>query len=242
MKIEEFSNEFDTLLSSYSSINQFGVTNNSISIELDEYEKSVFLTNAQEEIVIDMYKGNNTLRNSFEKTEEFRRYLSNLIKTYTTSQKEEGYTGLSSSSVFFKIPDDLMFITYESVNVNEEELKCNNTNITVVPVTQDEYHRIRRNPFKWSNNKRVLRLDNDSNIIELISKYTIESYLVRYLSKPTPIILTDLPDNLSINGINVKTECELNPAIHRTILERAVKMALISKLQNINTGKDKNNV
>ena len=80
MTSEEFSNEFDTLLNSYSNVEAFGETPS--TIEVDEYEKSVFLTKAQEEIVIDMYNGKNPFKDSFEKTEEIRRYLSNLIKTH----------------------------------------------------------------------------------------------------------------------------------------------------------------
>lgn len=234
MTTEEFSNEFDTLLNSYSKIEEFGKTPS--TIELDEYEKSVFLTSAQEEIVIGMYNGKNPFGDSFERTEEIRRYLSDLIKTYTTDKKVE-YTGLSKSSVFFELPDDLWFITYESVNLKDDGLGCmSGENISVIPITQDEYHRIRKNPFRGANERRALRLDLSGKVVEIISKYNVESYLVRYLSRPAPIILTDLTDNLSINGISVKTECELNPVIHRAILERAVKLAIISRVPN--TGKE----
>lgn len=234
MTTEEFSNEFDTLLNSYSKIEEFGKT--SSTIELDEYEKSVFLTSAQEEIVIGMYNGKNPFGDSFERTEEIRRYLSDLIKTYTTDKKVE-YTGLSKSSVFFELPDDLWFITYEAVNLKDDGLGCmSGEDISVIPITQDEYHRIRKNPFRGANERRALRLDLSGKVVEIISKYNVESYLVRYLSRPAPIILTDLTDNLSINGISVKTECELNPVIHRAILERAVKLAIISRVPN--TGKE----
>lgn len=235
MTTEEFSNEFDTLLNSYSNIKAFGKT--SSTVELDEYEKSVFLTNAQEEIVIGMYNGKNSFGDSFERTEEIRRYLSDLIKTYTTTDKKVGYTGLSKSSVFFELPDDLWFITYEAVDLKDDGLGCmSGEDVSVIPITQDEYHRIKRNPFRGTNKRRALRLDLSNKVVEIISKYNVESYLVRYLSRPAPIILTDLTDNLSINGISVKTECELNPVIHRAILERAVKLAIISRVPN--TGKE----
>lgn len=235
MTTEEFSNEFDTLLNSYSTIGAFGKTLS--TIELDEYEKSVFLTNAQEEIVISMYNGKNPFGDSFERTEEIRRYLSDLIKTYTTTDKKVGYTGLSKSSVFFELPDDLWFITYESVNLKDDGLGCmSGEDISVIPITQDEYHKIRKNPFRGTNERRALRLDLSGKVVEIVSKYNVESYLVRYLSRPAPIILTDLTDNLSINGISVKTECELNPVIHRAILERAVKLAIMSRVPN--TGKE----
>jgi hypothetical protein len=38
----------------------------------------------------------------------------------------------------------------------------------------------------------------------------------------------DIPE-VSINNISVRTECELHPALHRRILEDAVRMALSSK-------------
>ncbi len=235
MTTEEFSNEFDTLLNSYSTIEAFGKTPS--TIELDEYEKSVFLTNAQEEIVIGMYNSKNPFGDSFERTEEIRRYLSGLIKTYTTTDKKVGYTGLSKSSVFFELPDDLWFITYESVNLKDDGLGCmSGEDISVIPITQDKYHRIRKNPFRGTNERRALRLDLSDKVVEIVSKYNVESYLVRYLSRPTPIILTDLTDSLSINDIRVKTECELNPVIHRAILERAVKLAIMSRVPN--TGKE----
>lgn len=238
MTTEEFSNEFDILIDSYRRFKAFDSKEELDSLEFDEFEKSIFLTKAQEEIVLELYNGKNPFKDSFEKTEEIRKYLNQLIKTYTTSDKISDSTGLSSNSVFFKLPEDLWFITYESVIFKDEQLGClNNTSAIVVPVTQDDYFKILRNPFKTSNSRRVLRLDIENNIVEIISKYNIEKYLVRYISKPEPIILIDLPDDLSINSISVKTECKLNPVLHRAILELAVKMAVFSKIPNTNTGK-----
>ena len=233
MTIEEFSNEFDTLLNSYATINQFGKVENPATIELDEYEKSVFLTKAQEETVIDLYSGKNPLGDSFEKTEEVRRYLSDLIKTYTTTDKKVGYVGLSKTSLFFELPEDLWFITYESAGLEDSRLGCmDGEEISVIPITQDDYFRIAKNPFRGTNKRRALRLDLGNRMVEIVSEYNIARYLVRYVARPEPIILTDLPDNLSINQISTKTECKLNPVIHRAILEKAVQLALISKAPN----------
>lgn len=236
MTTEEFSNEFDTLLNSHYTVEEFGKVPN--TIELDEYEKSVFLTKAQEEIVIDLYNGKNQFGDSFEKTEEIRRYLSDLIKTYVTSDKVNGYTGLSKNSVFFELPKDLWFITYESVDLKDDGLGCmNGEEVSVIPITQDDYSRISRNPFKGANERRALRLDLSNKIVEIVSKYNIDKYLVRYMSRPNPIVLIDLSDDLSINEVSIKTECMLNPAIHRAILEKAVQLALISKGQIQNVSK-----
>ena len=59
-------------------------------LEFDEYEKSVFLTKAQEELVISIYDGKNLSGESFENTEEARRSLSSLVKTFTTTAQVDG--------------------------------------------------------------------------------------------------------------------------------------------------------
>lgn len=224
MTNKEFSDGFSTLL------NSFGITPN---ITLDEYEKSTFLTNAQEQLIIDIYSGRNIIYGkSFEQTEELRRYLSNLVETYETSTKVTGKLGLSKDSVFFEIPQDTWFITYEVALLKDSRLGClDGIEASVVPLPQDDLYRAKDNPFRGPSKDRVLRLDIKSDLAELISKYNVDKYLMRYISQPTPIILVDLPDGLSINGISTESECELNPVVHRAILERAVQLAIISKTQ-----------
>ena len=224
MTNKEFSDGFSTLL------NSFGITPN---ITLDEYEKSTFLTNAQEQLIIDIYSGRNIIYGkSFEQTEEIRRYLSNLVETYETSTKVTGKLGLSKDSVFFEIPQDTWFITYEVAFLKDSRLGClDGIEAIVVPLPQDDLYRAKDNPFRGPSKDRVLRLDIKSDLAELISKYNVDKYLMRYISQPTPIILVDLPDELSINGVSTESECELNPVVHRAILERAVQLAIISKTQ-----------
>lgn len=224
MTNKEFSDGFSTLL------NSFGITPN---ITLDEYEKSTFLTNAQEQMIIDIYSGRNIIYGkSFEQTEEIRRYLSNLVETYETSTKVTGKLGLSQDSVFFEIPQDTWFITYEVAFLKDSRLGClDGIEASVVPLPQDDLYRAKDNPFRGPSKDRVLRLDIKSDLAELISKYNVDKYLMRYISQPTPIILVDLPDGLSIKGVSTESECELNPVVHRAILERAVQLAIISKTQ-----------
>ena len=222
MTNEEFSNEFDIL-----------INNINVGLEFDEYEKSVYLTKAQEEVVEGLYTGKIT-GDSFEGTEQLRRYLADLVKT-AILPCNKAPKGLSNNSVFAVLPDDLWFITYESVALNGDTPCINGKEIQVVPVTQDEYHRIKGNPFRRQNSRRALRLDVGNSMVELISDEDIRSYLVRYMSRPEPIILLDLPEELSINNVNEKTECKLNPGLHRTILEIAVNMAIKSRVSS--TGK-----
>lgn len=225
MTIEEFSNEFDVLLNSYAANNPLGVGQS--LTQLDEYEKSILLTESQESIVRDLYNGKLT-GDGFESTEEQRRNLDSLVNTLELTSKNISKPKMSDNSEFFQLPSDVWFITYESVLLSDESLGCkNNIRADVIPVRQDEYHNIKNNPFRGPSDKRVLRIDTGSSVIELISKYTIQSYFVKYLSKPKPIILQDITDeNLSINGETKRMGCELNTVLHRTILERAVALAI----------------
>lgn len=221
MTNQEFSNEFDILYNNIDSIQAPG---------LNDYEKSVFLTSAQDALVLELITGKNLLGESFEKTEELREYLTDLVKTARLSPIEDRRVlKISDKSTMYTPPQDLWFIVYESVVLDENELNCNNSNsIRVIPVTHDEYSKIKNNPFRRPERDRVLRL-NISNKIELVSKYKISDYTIRYISKLEPIILTDIEeDGLSIKGETIETECKLNPALHEAILGRAVELAKAS--------------
>lgn len=227
MTTQEFSDEFDTILNSYIVSNAFGQVDNPLSF--DEYEKSVFLTKAQEEVVITIYSGRNNLGLSFESTEEARKYLDNIVKTkYDVEKLEE--KGLTTKSYIYKLPQDLWFIIYEDVTIDDTKIGCaNKENISVIPITHDEYHRIKENPFRRANKRKVLRLDLADNLTELISEYNISAYNIRYLAHPSPIILEDLPENLKINNENKAQTCVLNSSIHKMILDRAVALAIASR-------------
>lgn len=225
MTTEEFSNEFDTLLQAFRLTQDEGIQN---YLAFDEYEKSVFLTKSQESLVLSLYQ-------SFELNESNRKSLEKLVKTVVLQPTISSEKVLSNKS--FTVPaidDKVLFYIYEQVTLDDEKLGCYNGNTALVtPVTHDEYFKIERNPFRKSNHRRVLRLNalmDGQEDIELISEYNIKDYLVRYLSKPSPIILTDLEDSLSIDGYTTTTECILNPALHRQILEDAVRMAIASKV------------
>jgi len=233
MRLQDFSTGMDTLLNSYAVSARFGSTDNPGTIELDEYEKSQLLTKSQEDTVIDLYSGRNPIGASFEQTEELRRYLANLVREAKLSPIETtaGILGIDSKSKFFTLPEDLWFITYESVDITDGKCK-GHTSLEVIPVRQDEYHRIKKNPFRGANGRRALRLDLSDGVIEIVSKHAVSEYYLRYLRKIKPIILTDLGSENSIRGISSATECELPESLHQMILERAVAAALQSRGYN----------
>ena len=202
MTLEELSNEFDVIVNSY---------DNSQSLVFNEYEKSIYLTKAQEYIIKELYR-------NYEGTEELNSYLKTLIKDKT-------YTIEDSTNIELDYPDNFLYILKEYANINTT-CKSNNR-VDVLPITQDEYNEVVENPFRGSKSK-VLRLEE--NKIKLITDLPIISYTMTYLSNPSPIILVDLPNGLTINNESKKsTTIETSESIHREILDKAVQLAIQSK-------------
>ena len=227
MNVQEFSNSFDTLLQPYITKDVNGNQNN---LAFDEYEKSIFLTKAQEQIVLELYQ-------ELEQSEEVRKYLSNLIKTdnyVPVGEQDETLINNNFKSYKVEISNDILFMIYEQCTLNDENNCINNKIVSVVPTIHDDLDKVLKNPFKSPNSRKVIRLDFD-NKIELISKYSISNYKVRYLKKPNPIILITLEDNLSINNGDTKvSNGETNPILHERIVQRAVQLAVQSKVKSNN--------
>lgn len=229
MTCEEFSLEFDLLYNNIMSNKAPG---------LSEYEKSLFLTQAQESIVLDIYSGK--YGDSFERTEETTSYLNQLFKqrTYDSGEFTEG-NKLDTRSIFVTLPEDIWFKTGETATIMDDSYKCQVDGlreVMVFPVTQDTLVRTKRSPFRGPNERRILRLDSGKNQVELISNYEIHSYTVRYLSRPEPIILKELPQGLTIGGKSSPQTCLLNTAIHKAILSKAVLIAKSSWESENNKG------
>lgn len=221
MNTQEFSNSFDVLYNNIMSNAAPG---------LNEYEKSVFLTKAQEEIVKNYFnpKGNK-YQEGFDGSAKRQIDFSGLI-----SVAEATTTSLSPTfdvrAKVYQLPEDLFLIINESLTTD--------TGIKqVIPIRYDEYTRLMSKPYKEPLKFQAWRLvtkGEGSSVVqsEVIphSGETITKYTIRYVRRPKPIILCNLSSdygNVSINGETSTSECELNPLIHEEILQRAVELAKI---------------
>ena len=225
MDVQELSNLFDTLLQPSIVKDNFGEQN---TLAFDEYEKSIFLTKAQEQIVLELYQ-------ELEQSEEVRKYLSNLIKTDNYSpigEQDETLINNTFKSYKVEIEDSVLFMIYEQCTLSDENNCVNGRIVSVVPTIHDDLDKVLKNPFKSPNNRKVIRLDFD-NKIELISKYNISNYKIRYLKKPNPIILVKLED-LNIDKKQEVSNGETNPILHERIVQRAVQLAVQSKVKSNN--------
>ena len=225
MDVQELSSLFDTLLQPYIAKDNFGEQN---TLAFDEYEKSIFLTKAQEQIVLELYQ-------ELEQSEENRKYLSNLIKTgnyVPIGEQDETLINNTFKSYKVEIEDSVLFMIYEQCTLSDENNCINGRIVSVVPTIHDDLDKVLKNPFKSPNSRKVIRLDFD-NKIELISKYNISNYKVRYLKKPNPIILVTLED-LNIDRKQEVSNGETNPILHERIVQRAVQLAVQSKVKSNN--------
>ena len=245
MTTEEFSNEFDTLLGVY--LEKYAVNNPNIeNIKFDEYEKSVLLTKAQEDVVRSIYTGMNSYNDYFDKNEEIRTYLNNITLS-KISDSFSDYTSIGdNTNTCITYPDidlsDIMFIVTEYFNGNYKNVL---RTLEVRPMEGNEWYYILMNPFKKPNNYRIYRtIDNNKVKLYINKSINPVSYTIRYIKKPEPIILTDLTTSgVSINGKSIRSECELHNAIHRIILDTAVDYAIsnISAMYNNNNNNNSTN-
>lgn len=233
MTLTEFSRQYDILYDNIASEGARGI---------NEYEKSVFLTIAQEQIVKSYYNGANAMQQGFENTEDKRRKLDSLVIPYTTDTIiSDDASKINKNSKFFLIPLDVWWIVYERINTPVDS--CGNSTIKVKPITHDDYNRAIDNPFRKPSKRQAWRMDvgkiAGNETVEIISEIPALSYYCRYLQKPSPIVLTDLnsdPElagmNLSVDGVSLPNQCKLPDMLHRDILDRAVELSILKYREN----------
>ena len=231
MTISEFSDGFDTLIAAYTQQRVYGLTDTPLELAFDEYEKSQFLTEAQSVLVRELYDSPQGT-GYFEADEKIREALESLVKQVILTQGESSGNLLTDQYLHtrYKIQDEAFwYIIYEQVSLASNDACLKGKTLSVLPVRHDDYTRIKENPFRGPNNRKVLRLNNGGGQLEIESKYPIASYTVRYLSRPEPIVLVPLEGRLAIQGVTTPQTCKLHDSLHKVILNKAIELAIKSK-------------
>lgn len=228
MNVKEFSYEFDIMYNNISS---------NVAPGFNEYEKSLLLTTAQEEILKNYFnKNGNKYNEGFDNSEKRQIDFSNLIYVEKCNINNSTSVKIDNRSTSFKLPNNILFILNEIATIKKIKSPQEEEINTVVPINYNEYSRILLKPYKEPLKGQTWRLisniDSTNKVADLIPKtsYIVDEYKIRYVKKPNPIILVNLntiSPLLSIDGKNVVSECELDSEIHREILARAVELAKI---------------
>lgn len=205
MTTQEFSNEFDVLYNNIMSNQAPG---------LDEYEKSIFLTKAQEELVRDYFNSRNVKNaQGFDDSQKRQYDFSTLLSSITLPDFIDTYRALSvhgsviyntifdSRAKIYIAPSDLFLVINESI---EDSAK---RRYSVLPISYDEYNRLILKPYGFPLKRQAWRIisDRTSSLVGwggkqvdsatflFKSKYfkTIEIYISLssndYISKPNVI-------------------------------------------------------
>lgn len=258
---------------------------------LNAYEKSIFLTKAQDEIVKNYFnsksKGNN-VQEGFDGNPKRQVDFSMItrVETYSAintiiggntgtinpggntttpgtgelgegneASKQNAQSNLSTLNPFGNplfdprsntksiiLPDRMMMAINEMATVtrdaNDKDNKKEGVLLQVIPIKFDEYSRLMSKPYKRPLKYQAWRLINnhESNKADIIigPTDTLTKYVIRYIVRPTPIIVSDL-DELTIEGLSTKTDCTLDGILHEEIVQRAVELA---KAAWTSTGQD----
>lgn len=164
MTTQEFSNEFDILYNNIMSNQAPG---------LDEYEKSVFLTKAQDEILKNYFnpKGNK-YQEGFDGNQKRQYDFSNLIRTASlfniNSIKKDRISDLEKldkRSIPFVFPQDYF------IAVNEVISDSTGNYYSVIPLTYDEYQRNMSKPYAYPTKRAAWRLLTDKKNCNYYQEY-----------------------------------------------------------------------
>lgn len=235
MTNQEFSNEFDVLYNNIMSNQAPG---------LDEYEKSVFLTKAQDEIVKNYFnpKGNK-YNEGFDGNEKRQIDFSMIMRSISISS-DFGEGVFDTRAKTITLPNDIIMILNEYALVTRSKSNGDpnsvqeSVRLTIVPIEYKEYSRLMSKPYKRPLKWQAWRLLNNSttnNSAEIITgpNDTLTSYNVRYIKRPRAIILSDL-EGVTLDGQNEAQTCELDSILHPEILQRAVELAKAAYVGDIN--------
>lgn len=282
MTINEMSQEFDIL---------YNQVNSNQAASIDEYEKSVFLTKAQDELIKAYFdpRGNKFIEgfdDGQKRQYDFSLLVVNKKLDEIDSSEVEQY---DPRSYMYVMPSDLLLTLNESVFEQNGGVKYI---YQVIPITYAQYHVLMQKPYQYPTKRSVWRLitgqinkitgstepedfaeSSKTNVnqavvhnqgvnflkdaytyCEVIGRFKnneAPEYRMRYVKKPTPIILVNLDteyNGLSIDGkvgneidlavneqgvlVTESTQddaigipCKLPEGIHHEIVQRAVELA-----------------
>lgn len=185
MTLAEFSTEFDLLYNNIGSLNSPGLT---------EYEKSVFLTKAQDDIIKSYFNPiYNKAQEGFDDSPKRQYDFSSLICN-TTLYEANAYNKEASSllekidkrSKIFILPENCFLIINEVISDS-------NGIYSVIPISHEEYQRVLLKPYSLPAKRSAWKLSTDKKICNIGNYYNsaIQDYFyILSTSINNPLIIT----------------------------------------------------
>lgn len=218
MELTEISDRIDIMLNAFE-----------VPIEVDEYEKSIYLTKAQTVV-------HKQLCDAFEIDGGISSWLQPYVKEFATGFPVQTVTRNSQilNSTFILVPEDIYKVIQETAYLGSTITKFNNRKVNVLKSRVEDILYKLESPFRKPNEKEIVRIvTNDTNsdtVFELVlpDNTNLLKYQCKYIQIPQPIILEPLPDGLTIFG----ESGPLNTLFDDDIMERIIEIAVMTIKQD----------
>lgn len=207
MTASEFSQEFDILYNNIASNQAPGLT---------EYEKSVFLTKAQDEVIKNYFTGKPNGNKYQEGIEDSAKRYSDFSCLITVAEiaAVDSPSTIDKRGQIINLPANLMISLNERFSVRTgAQANTETDSYQVLPITLQEYQRLISKPSGDPLKRQVWKLmgnsANGNGSVEIISHWKDtrtpnNKLIIRYVRRPYPIILEPLiQQGLTINGQSV---------------------------------------
>ena len=193
----EFSNEFDVLYNNITSNQAPG---------LDEYEKSVFLTNAQDDIIKAYFNPRqNRVQQGFDESQKRQIDFSSLMKTKTLDESLVA-SKFDNRSVTYRMPSDLLLFVNEAC-------QDKNYRYVVIPISYQEYDRLMLKPYQYPIKRGVWRLIVNSATPDMTSKVqvgsgvlAIENFSTKRVTFTIKVVSSSIPTKTDSDGTVLSME------------------------------------
>lgn len=187
MTLNEFNDQFDVLYNNITSNQAPG---------LDEYEKSVFLTKSQDEIIRKYFDPrSNKLFEGFDSSKKRQGDFSKLIKTASPLKitNIEDINKFDPRSIVYVVPNDLLLFINESYITDKYKH-------TVIPISYQEYDRLMQKPYQRPPKRTVWRLITNPDYSKASQKdviYGNVKYKFSFTNKSSKLV------SVTIKGISM---------------------------------------
>lgn len=194
---------------------------------LGEYEKSVLLTKAQDEVeknyLVRQSPGNRLQAG----VEDIAKRNVDFSKLTVVETPESASGTMHPASVGYTIPTLARMILSETATLS------GGCEAAVMPLSSEEFLRLMSKPYKYPLKGQCWRLMGNNGTVEVIPPYgnTITSYVMRYIRRSHPIIISAFPNQalyMDFGGQfygGATADPESPEALHEDIVQRAVELA-----------------
>lgn len=228
MTYKELSDAFDV----YS--NRYAESKYEKLLFFDEYEKSLFLTQAADEIVKELLP-------FYDRNEKIKKQLLPITKSaHINLSSVTSDHKIKASTLTYKVPSDVLYVVLEFLKTSGGVIIDR-----IKPLADDETAYVLDNPFRTPTTRpyayrNSLTFDGESyaEIITSVLSSTSPVYFIRYVSVvPAFIVTNDLLD-ASIGGTSTNADLSATAPLemlHNKILNKAILIAYEAKSDDVNS-------